>query len=305
VAFGLFVPDVTPVGCQRSAWLTLGDLSVPLEDVSSGYFCTSLDLGFPNVREVTSPRADRDGVFDRTTLFGGRAVSANITALKGAGAQVDAVATAFAPFMRPSVRPVLHYVLDRPGTPERTLTLRAAGYSWPIAGPWQRDIQLSWVASDPIAYDPNVQTVAAWAGSEGGRTYSLTPNRIYVGAGMPSISGRIAPLGDVAVRPLLRIFGPITAPRVTLDPDDGPAWVFAFLASFIIDAGSWVDVDTDARTVLINSDPAQPALMSVDWTRSSWQWLEPSPTVTILSLGGASTTDASQVHAIWQDGYLS
>ena len=47
--------------------------------------------------------------------MGTRVVSADITALAGAGARIDDVADNFAPFMVPSARPVLHYVLDRPG----------------------------------------------------------------------------------------------------------------------------------------------------------------------------------------------
>ena len=207
-----------PVTCVRRAWLTLGALSLPLEDESSGYFCQSLDLGWPESREVVNNRPDADGIDDRTRLMGGRAVSADIFATAGAGAQVDAVASAFGPFMVPSARPVLHYVLDRPGATERTLTLRAAGYAWPIAGPFERDIQLQWVAADPIARDPVAQTVVAWAGTGIlGRVYNLVFPRVYpAGAGLPS-TAQIVGHGDVPIQPYVRIFGPITNPRVTFD----------------------------------------------------------------------------------------
>src|SRR5215475_9017960 len=107
--------------CVRKAWLVLGGSTVQLEDQSKGYFCTSLDLGYPNVREVVNNRPDQDGADDRTRLMGPRAVSADITAIRSVPAQVDAVASMFAPYMVPSARPVLHYVLDRPGVAERTL----------------------------------------------------------------------------------------------------------------------------------------------------------------------------------------
>ena len=156
--------------CVRSAWLVLGNTTLALEDATKGYFCTSLDLGYPAVRDVVDNRADRNGADDRTTLFGPRAVTANITALAGAGARIDTVAAAFAPYMTPSARPVLHYVLDRPGQPQRTLTVRPAGFSWPIQGPYQRSIQLQFVAADPVAYDPTVQTATCGPGA-------LTMNR--------------------------------------------------------------------------------------------------------------------------------
>ena len=139
------------MACVRTAWLTLDGMSMPLENEAAGYFCGSLDLGWPVVREVVNDRPNADGTDDLTTLMGARAVTADITAIAGVGAVIDAVASGFGPFMVPSVRPVLHYVLDVPGAAERTLTLRASGYAWPIVGPFTRDVQLQWVAADPIA----------------------------------------------------------------------------------------------------------------------------------------------------------
>ncbi len=110
-----------------------------------------MNLGYPEVRDVVSNRPDQNGIDDRTAYFGQRVVSANITAQQ---APVDAVAASFAPFMVPAVRPTLHYVLERPGNPERTMTVRASGYSWPISGSKTRDIQLQWVTSDAVALDP-------------------------------------------------------------------------------------------------------------------------------------------------------
>src|SRR3974390_3207095 len=100
--------------CTRSAWLVLGALTVPLESAALGYFCSKLDLGAPNVRAVTNPRPDQDGTDDRTAYMADRAVNAEVLAVYGAGAQMDAVAARFAPFMAPSAPPALQYALDRP-----------------------------------------------------------------------------------------------------------------------------------------------------------------------------------------------
>lgn len=302
--------------CVRSAWLTLGTLSVPLEDDTAGYFCQSLDLGYPDVREVVNNRPGMDGIDDRTTLMGGRTVTAEITALAGAGARIDAVAASFAPFMTPAVRPVLHYVLDRPGAAERTLTLRAAGYSWPIVGADERDIQLQWVAADPVIRDPTLQTATAWSGAHPGnpgRLYNLTFNRLYpVGGGGP-IPGTIESPGDVAVRPRLRIYGPITGPVVNFamsDPVAGSSSAAVyFLAGYRIDAGHFVDVDTAAKTAYVDDDPTQPALSALDWSQMGAGWpvlpvLPATTQMTLTALGG-NTTGVTQVQATWQDGYLS
>ena len=271
-------------GCARVAYLTLAGQTLPLEDPAKGYFCSSLDLGYPAPRDNVVNRPDQHGAVDRTAYMGVRTVNVQIEALQGAGARIDDVASAFAPFMAPAARPVLHYALDRPDAPvERTLTVRGGGYTWPIQGAYQRSIQLQFVAADPVAYDPRVNTVTA--------TTATTPT--------------LFSQGDIPARPLLRITGPITGPTVTITPTTGPAWVIDFANTFTIAAGHFVDVDTAARTVYADANPALPRLASLDWTQSSWQWLAPAPSSAVMALAGTATSGATQVTATWQDGYLS
>jgi len=241
-----------------------------------------LDIAFPAVREIMTSRPDNTGMTDRTQYFGSRVITAQIEALTGAGAQIDAVAARFAPFMDPARRPQLFYVLDRPGQPQRTLTVRPAGFSWPIQGPYQRSIQLQFVAADPVAYDPTVQTATC-------------------GPGAPAT---ITTAGVLAVRPLITVTGPVTGPTVTITPASGTAWVLAFLSTYTIPAGHHVDIDTDNRTVVYDSNPAQPRLSSLDWTRTSWQAI-PAATTATITLTGTATSGATQARASWQDGYLT
>jgi len=294
--------------CVRSAWLVLGSTSLLLEDPTKGYFCTSLDLGFPAVREVVQNRPDQDGVDDRTRYFGSRVVSADIVALAGAGARIDDVADNFAPFMSPAARPVLHYVLDRPGAPERTLTLRASAYAWPIAGPYQRDITLQWVAADPIARDGVTRTATAWAGSSTppGRQYNLTFNRIYPPGSAAPTSGVIAPTGDVAVKPVYRIYGPITKPNVQVRAFDGTNTVttnMTFLATFTIGSGQWVDIDSANKTATLSDGTSVQA--QIDWQATRFTAIGPAPGNATIFLNGTSTTGITQVVASWQEGWLS
>lgn len=302
-----------PTTCVRRAWLTLGSLSVPLEDPAQGYFCPSLDLGYPDVRDVVDNRPDADGVDDRTAYFGARQITAEVTALAGAGARIDQVLTQFAPFMRPGARPVLHYVLDRPGAAERIMTMRAAGFSGPIVGADQRDIQMQWVAADPAAYDPNQRTVIAWAGSSfaPGRTYNLTPNRIYPAGGSGSTTASFTSPGDLTVWPLYRVYGPVTGPwiRVIATTATGVQLSlshFDFLTSYIIDAGHWVDVDTLNKTVYADSDRTKNAINQVRWTfGTTWPYITPVPAQMFLSMGGSNTSGVTQVQAIFNDAYLT
>jgi hypothetical protein len=266
--------------CGRMAWLELDGNMLLLEDPAAGYFCSGLDLGFPTARDVLTNRPDQNGATDRTQYFGIRTINAQIEALSGAGARVDEVYASFGPYLDPAARPELHYVLDRPGNPERVITVRAAGFTGPIAGPYQRSIQVQFIAADPIAYDPATRTATA----------------------TPAVNGTLNPSGDLPARPLFRITGPITGPALLLTSADGPPWQLTFLGSFMVAAGHHVDVDTAARTVLYDSNPALPRLASLDWTVSSWQWVTSS---TVMDLNGTATSGATQATATWQDGYLT
>ena len=292
--------------CVRTAWLVLGATSVLLEDETAGYFCTSLDLGAPVVRDVVDNLADADGTVDRTQFMGNRAVSADITALAGAGARIDQVAAMFAPYMVPSARPVLHYVLDRPGVAERTLTLRPAAYDYATAGDQQRDIHLGFVAPDPIVRDPVQQSAQARSGSAGipGRTYDLTYPRIYPAAGGSPSTGIIHSYGTVPVQPLVRIYGPVAGAAATFTVPSGPTYRVALNAGYLIPAGGWVDIDTRLHTAYYTGDPAQPILQQLDWTSISWPVL-PVGVDNLFQLTGSATTGVSQAVAYWNDGYLT
>lgn len=293
--------------CIRRAWLVLDGTTLELEDDLAGYACTELDLGYPEVREVMTNRPDLDGADDRTVLFGARAVAATIKARAGGTMTPDEIATLFAPFMLPSVRPELHYVLDRPGTPERMTTIRASGYAWPVTGGRSREIHLGWIASDPAMADPAERSATAYAGSSTatGRNYPLTHNRIYPPGGNSPSTATISSPGDVAIRPLFRIYGPITAPRLELAVSTGGTLEVRFVAGFIINAGQWVDVDAAARTVYANSDPTAPVVDQIDWQASTWPVLPVAPAFTSMNLYGDSTAGVTQAEAIWHDRYLT
>jgi hypothetical protein len=302
-------------GCNRSAWLALGTQTLLLEDASQGYFCTLLDLGSPVIREVKNDRPGQHGIDDRTFYYGDRVVSADVVALDGAGAQIDAIASLFAPYMNVQNRPVLHYVLDRPGTAERTITLRPSAFTAPIAGPFQRNIHLSWVAADPIIKDPVTQSVIAWSGSgvASGRQYALVFPRTYpAGSGGPgATTGNIHTMGDLPIRPLYRLYGPITNPRISCHNNDGSGdSSIRFDTGYQVAAGHFVDIDTGAKTAYTDGDPNQPAMTSIDWINSSWPVVNPyvpgtGANVGVVSLTGSSTSGITQVVVSWQDAYLT
>jgi Concanavalin A-like lectin/glucanases superfamily len=295
-------PDTGSSACVRRAWLSLpGGRTMPLD--GRGYFLTSLDLGAPTVRDVTQNRPDQHGIDDRTMYMGGRVVSVVVTALATAGARIDEVASAFGPYMVPDVRPVLHYVLDRADNPERTLTLRASAYSWPVVGPTQRDVSLQWVAADPVARSATVQSATAWSGSStaAGRSYSLAYNRSYPAGGGAPVAGRIQSAGDVAVRPVVTLYGPLSHGVVTLTQDGATIGVLPMAAPARIDAGRWWTIDTAAHTA--TDDAGASVLASLDWSALAWPVVGAGTPAT-MALAGDGTTHVTQAVATWQDGYL-
>jgi hypothetical protein len=294
--------------CVRSAWLTLGALNVPLEDATKGYFCDTLDLGSPAVRDVVTNRPDQHGVDDRTQYLGARTITADIVASAAAGAQIDAVASSFGPFMDPSTRPVLHYILDRPGYPERQVTVRAADFGSPIHGADTRDIHLSFVAADPVMRDPTQKVATAWAGSGSGatRVYNLTFNRTYPGTGSSSTQAICNPAGDVGVRPLFRIYGPATKPQINWYniPGGQNGWIRT-VDGYQVFANHFLDIDSATKTAYVDGDRTQPAMSSIDWQNSLWPLIGPAPAYSIISLNATSTSAITQVQVMWHDGYLT
>jgi hypothetical protein len=294
--------------CVRTAWLELNEERLLLQDEDAGYFCDSLDLGYPEVRDVTSNRPDQHGIDDRTLFFGARAVSATIQAVRGAGAVIDQVAASFSRFMQPDIRPELHYILDRPGTPERMLVVRAAGYGWAVEGAEQRSIALSWVCADPYARDADLQQTIALAGAHETQafTFPMTfPFSFTIGGDTPPSVGNMAIGGDVSIKPLLRVYGPIANASVSIRPAlSSASFVIGFVGGYNIAAGQYVEIDTQEKTAFLNGDRTKSVITSIDWANVFWPVL-PTGQTSYLQIRGSSTSPISQVIATWRAGYLT
>lgn len=304
-----YPPPVPPQpSTNRQAHLTLGSRTLPLDDYATGYACMQLDLGYPDVRDVVNNRPNQDGTDDRTTLWGARVVQANITAWPGGSATIDDIAALFAPFLQPSARPVLHWnEWSNSRLSERTLRLRASAFSSPMPAANKRDLQLSWVASDPVIQDSTIQTATAWAGNPGlvGRVYPLTFYRLYPVGSSPPINAQLRTNGDVGVFPFLRLYGPVTGPYLMMNgPAGTPTQWFYFMSAFQIQPGHFVDISGREHTVNLDGDPTQSLLNQVDWSRTTWLNIQPGSNY-LLSMLGGSTSGVTQTQASWQDGYLT
>jgi hypothetical protein len=293
----------TPVS-TRTAWLVLGSKTLPLDDSVAGYAMIELDLGYPDVRDVTNNRPDAHGIDDRTRYYGGRVITAKITAWPGGSMALDDIAAAFMPFMDPGARPELHYTKLSNAVGERVIGLRASGFASPMIPPHFREMQLSWVAPDPMLYGSTLHSVTAWSGSSAGagRTYSLIFPRVYPAGGGASSTATISTDGDASIKPFLKIYGPISGALVGFAVSGAKV---VFRSSYIIDAGHWVDVDTERKTAYRDSDRNQPVLNQLDWSTTVWPVIPPLPTNDVMSLTGTNTSGVTQVQATWRDSYIS
>jgi hypothetical protein len=250
---------------------------------------------------VVSNRPDQHGTDDRTKFLGSRAITMNITAYQGGTTAMDSIPDLFSFFMDPGMRPELHVIEDEPSAEEMVVIVRAQAYTGPLGYPSRIDMQLGFIAPDPILYGAIIHTATAWAGATvQGRVYPRSYPWLYPPGAESPVSATIFSAGDLAVQPLLKVYGPATAAQVTFD---SLAYVVPFTGAAAIQAGDFVTVDTRAKTAVRNSDGAN-VLNWIDWSKVIWPVLSPNVNHT-MSMTANSPTGVTQVQAIWQDAFLA
>lgn len=238
-----------------------------------GFAVAVLDLGFPLIRTVSDTRSDADGEVDRTRLFGARAVTLSGTVLPTDTRTRQEVLDRLGAFLNPRGRAWLIYRLED-GSTERRIRLVPAQRTAPIARPGSAKITVGWRGPDGVEESTTVTQAAAAATPdvEPGMTFPLTfpltfPESSPVGA------VTITNPGNVAAYPTLRLFGPVTGPRVE-NQTTGARLVFPDLS---IPAGDYLEIDTRAKSILLNGESSR--YNELDFAVSSWLDLEPGENV--------------------------
>lgn len=281
-------------GCPVTLTLTLGALSLDLMDPVNGFFIAQVDLGFPNVREVSTNRPDADGVIDETRWVGPRVVSVTGKVQGDTVLSRSARLGLLAPFLDPSVRPVLVYAIDG-DQPARQLTLRGSDWSTPLDDPWVSDFHVAWKTADSSwAASDQLHTVSVPASIVAqGRTYTWTPPRHY-----PAGSQITAPAvntGNRPTRPVFRVDGPITGPVIY------GGGTISFLPAFAVPAGRYVSIDCGTRTVLL--DGLYNVFGQVDFLNTTWPVFLPGVQNNI-QLQGSATGPSTLLTCTWRDAWF-
>lgn len=272
--------------------------SLDLMDAAGSFRVESLELAWPAVREVKANLPTRDGIFDTTTLLGERVVTIVGSIIPAAGTARAAALNTLAGWAVPSIRPRLVYAVDA-GMPTRQIGLRGQQLGAPFTNPAVSAFTVSWVAADPVAYSMVANAVTVTPGSTTlGRTYPLTFNRTYVTAGAGG-TVNVTNAGSYPTWPTFKVFGPCTNPTINnVDPALGQIVTH----DMTINAGDFVEIDTQAATVYYNGLASASRYDELDFGATLFAPFQPGTTG--VQFVTATSSTGCHLEVDWSDAYL-
>lgn len=267
---------------------TLGVLDL----MAPGYVVADIVIGHPVERPVERDRALNDGRIDESQFLGGRAVTFSVM-LDTRVLPMETLLDRFKAFMSPRRRPLL--VWSYLGTPTSLRTLLVRGVDAPVAlnGTRYPTLVTSW--KSPWAfqrgYESSCVVVIPSQAEEAGRTYPLEFDRTYpaqlpVGAFVALNEGNEN--ADWRATVAVGGSGTVVNPVFTVN---GVPMRFAENGGITLTAGQTLMIDTAARSVLLNNDPADPRLDRVNYLDWQWEDLQLAPGTNLVSFrhNGSST----------------
>lgn len=234
----------------------------------------NLEVGFPEIREVSDPRTDDDGDRDSTLLHGPRAVSLEMVFYRDPLTIAELLAE-LKTYLHPRSRPFLHIADDEWST-ERRMRLRVTQLGEPYDGyaaSQRRKIQAQWKAPDGVWEEADATSVMVNAdtSSETGVSFPIT----FPISWAPTLSTGAYELGNPGGTPshfVARLYGPCAAPSLRNETTNEE---ITFTPELELSAGEYVEVDTRERTAQLLSDPAASRLAQIDFEVTSWWRIEP------------------------------
>lgn len=261
---------MTEPSALTELYLTDGVRTMVL-DPSTGWHRTSVDIGFPAVRAVSGARPDADGEDDTTAHHGAAAVTLAARLVDAAGRTHRQMIDELRAFCHPTARPWLVYT---EAGEQRQVRLRADAQAAPLLTVTHRDVQVSWRAPDGVSESLAEEIGVAFAvpTDEGGFGFDLAFDLSFPASsavGSTTVTNR----GNTDVRPVLRLYGPATDPRVE-NQTTGERLLFTGLT---IAAGDWLEIDCREATIRLNGLVEQSRYSRLDFAASQFLRLIPGP----------------------------
>lgn len=275
---------------------SLGLPELILDDWEAGIACESLDIAFPNVREVVTDRPGSHGTIDETRYFGARSVALKLNVFAGDYGSRRQILDKLAPFCDPGRRSTLRYE-DPTGGGTRTLEVRAGDASAPLTNPTLTTMAVSWIApSGTIESDAaRILTIFPLSAAPG-LTFPVTfPVTFPTYTAGP---GAAVNLGSINAHWSAQIYGPFTSPAlVNRNSEQG-----LYLPGLTVASGDYLYLDSETRTVNINGVESATRYGYLDFAASTWWTLGPG--VTMVEFSADTYALPAQAVMTWHDAHL-
>lgn len=261
-----------------------------LDDPAAGLYVSAYDLGAPRTREVMSPRPLADGADDFTQYVGERVVSMTVDVFDGDGGTHGELVDLLAAFCHPGRRSTIY---ESHRNAERQVQVRAGSTSAPRDHPTDRAIQVAFVAPSGLIESATVSTVTVppLPAAEGAPFDWTFPVSWPPAAPDATVA---TSAGSMGAWPTIRVDGPCFGPVIA---NGSRALAFPELA---IDAGHFVEIDTAARTVLL--DGVTDRRSSLDPASSTWWQITPGANE--LTYAPELSGPPSEVTVTWRAAYF-
>lgn len=254
----------------------------------SGVVVKNYDLGFPTAREDVQDLVGQYGTLDQTKHFGNRTVKMDVSVLDVAGSTRHQTMDVLRLLCRPGGRPKLFVQCDG-WAQQRVLTLRGTPASC-VVGPLNAsylEASLAWVVPtgamtatsvSELQIQP-VQTTAVGLSLPLSFPLSFAPGTL---SNMATATNS----GTIGIPWVAKFYGQATNITITNRTTGATMVLNTSIAS-----GNYLQIDSSARTALMNNTPGDSLFGSIDFTQSSWWMLARGDNV-ISVTAQSSGTDA-------------
>jgi hypothetical protein len=287
-----------------AAALTLidGDITIPIRPANptagDPVWCTNWDLGAPDIRVTSTPRASADGVDETSGYLGSRTVTMELL-IRGDGAGPtghDAYwySNRLTGMCHPTRRPVLR--IDRQSEDTKDVAwfmgLRGNPWSYTVdrAAAARLAVTLNFTCPSGVL-ESDLHTVSSAQANQSPATDwhfpAAFPHGFGAATGAPVLACTVG--GTSPVTPILYVSGPAKNPK--LIDDTGQKFEFTGLT---LVAGQTVQIDMGAGTALV-ADPdtgwtvsSADVFHTIDFTRTTfWTWAPGLRHVNLLTSSGS------------------